>query len=402
MLFALILIVAVIALRVTAPDESGVTRGTNATPAESVNTPRVDPLEFPIGPTGDTEFDAGATEVARFVEATRGHPFRDQVRVDLVGDALFTQLLLDDFESGIVDIHTREVTLKALGVLPPDADLVTEVQQSLSAGVIGFYDPNSGQLVIRGTALTPFTRTTLAHELTHALDDQWFDLDPAAMVGAGSDAQFGFQALVEGSASWVEESWSASRSPTERALATTEAREFARNMSVGEVSVAVVQIVESPYTLGLEFVRSITAVNGAIAIDRAFESPPISSEQILHPEKYTARELPLEVAAPRSDGPPVIEETLGELDLTGMLSTSLAPAMARNAGEGWGGDRYVVWTTTSGASCIRLDVVDDTPADSASIGDALRLWVAAQHLEQHQGASVETLAPDTSRLTSCR
>ena len=401
-LFAVILIVAVVAIRINASDGFGVTHVTIPTPAESGITPRVDPLEFPIGPTGDTAFDAGATEVARFVEATRGHPFRDQVRVDLVGDALFTQLLLDDFESGIVDIHTTEVTLKALGVLPPDADLVTEVQQSLSAGVIGFYDPSSGQLVIRGTELTPFTRTTLAHELTHALDDQWFDLDRAAMAGAGSDAQFGFQALVEGTASWVEEAWSASRSPGERAAATTEAREFGRNMAVGDFSVAVVQIVESPYTLGLEFVRSISAVDGAPAIDRAFESPPISSEQILHPEKYAARELPINVAAPKSDGPMVIEETLGELDLTAVLSTSLAPAIARGAGEGWGGDRYVVWSNSSGASCIRLDVVGDTPADSASIADALRLWVAAQHLELDQGASVETLAPGTSRLTSCR
>jgi len=360
------------------------------------------PLTEPISPTGDAAFDAGVTEVARFVEATRGHPFVDQVRVDLVDDSLFTVLLLADFESGISDIRTTEITLKALGMLPPDADLVSEVRRSLGAGVIGFYDPSSAQLVIRGTALTPFTRTTLAHELTHALDDQWFDLDRAALNTAGSEAQFGFQALVEGTATWVEQLWTDTRTPLERAAATTEAREFSRNMIAGGFSVSVVQIIESPYTLGSAFVESITSGDGAVAIDRAFESPPINSEQILHPEKYVERELPIEVAAPPSDGPPLTEETLGELDLTAMLSTSLAPAVARAPGEGWGGDRYVVWRRADGASCIRLDVIGDTPENSREITDGLRSWSSAQPMSEQPGTSVEVLTPGFTRLTSCR
>ena len=406
-LFAVIIVVALLVIRLTGSNGtdsefSAITAVTSTIPSSSNPMDSAKPLAEPVSPTGDAAFDAGVTEVARFVEATRGHPFRDPVRVDLVDDSLFTLLLLADFESGIGDIRTTEVTLKALGMLPPDADLVSEVQRSLSAGVIGFYDPSSAQLVIRGTALTPFTRTTLAHELTHALDDQWFDLDRAALNSAGSEARFGFQALVEGTATWVEELWTESRSPTERAAATTEAREFSRNMVAGGFSVSVVQIIESPYTLGFAFVESITEVDGVVAIDRAFESPPISSEQILHPAKYAARELPVKVLAPPSDGLSLIEETLGELDFTAVLSTSLAPAVARSIGEGWGGDRYVVWRSATGASCIRLDVLGDTPADSREIADGLRRWSAALSLSAQPGVSVETLAPGTTRLTTCR
>lgn len=343
-LFVVIVVVAVLVIRLTG--SSGTANGISARTAPTSSLPidsnpvrAAQPLAAPVSPTGDVAFDAGVTEVARFVETTRGHPFRDQVRVDLVDDSLFTLLLLADFESGIGDIRTTEVTLKALGMLPPDADLVSEVQRSLSAGVIGFYDPSSAQLVIRGTALTPFTRTTLAHELTHALDDQCFDLDRATLNTAGSGAQFGFQALVEGTATWVERLWTDSRTPAERAAATTEAREFSRNVAAGGFSVSVVQI---------------------------------------------------------------IEETLGELDLTAVLSTSLAPAVARAAGEGWGGDRYVVWRSASGASCIRLDVIGDTPEDSREIADGLRSWSAAQPLSAQPGTSVETLTPGFTRLTSCR
>jgi len=406
-LFVVIIVVALLVSRLTGSRSpvgliGSVRAPTSSVPPDSNRMGVAQPLTEPISPTGDAAFDAGVTEVARFVEATRGHPFLDQVRVDLVDDSLFTVLLLADFESGISDIRTTEITLKALGMLPPDADLVSEVRRSLGAGVIGFYDPSSAQLVIRGTALTPFTRTTLAHELTHALDDQWFDLDRAALNTAGSEAQFGFQALVEGTATWVEQLWTDTRTPLERAAATTEAREFSRNMIAGGFSVSVVQIIESPYTLGSAFVESITSGDGAVAIDRAFESPPINSEQILHPEKYVERELPIEVAAPPSDGPPLTEETLGELDLTAMLSTSLAPAVARTAGEGWGGDRYVVWRGSSGSSCIRLDVIGDTPEDSREIADGLRSWSSAQPMSAQPGTSVEALAPGFTRLTSCR
>ena len=367
----------------------------------SADIARPAPLAAPVSPTGDAAFDAGVTEVARFVETARGHPFRDPVRVELVDDELFTRLLLVDFSSGVDELRTTEVALKALGILPPRADLVSEVERSLSAGVIGFYDPSTAQLVIRGTALTPFTRSTLAHELTHALDDQWFDLDRSELDHADSEQQFGFQALVEGSATWVERRWSESRSATERAAAITESREFASDMDTSGFSLTVIQIIESPYSLGLDFVGHLVAADGVAGIDDAFDTPPISSEQVIHPERYVAGEAVLAMIAPPADGPSIDEGILGELDLTQVLSTSLAPAVARAAGEGWGGDRYVVWRSASGASCLRLDVVGDSPQDSEEIADSLRQWTEAQTGPSRPEASVVALASGVTRFTTC-
>jgi hypothetical protein len=374
------------------------------TPSPEVTAPETSPTETappdtlvaPISPTGDVSFDTGVTEVARFVEATRGHPFLEPVKIDLVDDTMFNQLLLSDFDAGIGDIRKTEVALKALGLLPPGADLVSEVRRSLSVGVIGFYDPKTTKLVIRGTQLNAYTRTTLAHELTHALDDQWFKLDRPELDTGGSEAQFGFQALSEGSATWVDKAWTASRPPAEQGEAETEARAYASQVDTSGLSSTVIQIIESPYNIGFDFVTAITTRGGIPALDDAFRTPPVSSEQVMHPAKYTAGDKPIPVGVPPADGVAVDDDTLGELDLTEVLSTSLAPATARTAGEGWGGDHYVVWSTPTGSSCLRVDIVGDTLTDSTEIAASVRQWAA------HQAqATVTEPAPGTTRLTAC-
>ena len=115
----------------------------------------------------------------------------------------------------------------------------------------------------------------------------------------------------------------------------------------------------------------------------------------MHPTKYATGDTPIPVAVPPADGIAIDDETLGELDLTEILSTSLAPATARTAGEGWGGDHYVVWTTPT-SSCLRVDIVGDTPADSTEIATVVRAWSTRQ-----QAATVTEPAPGTTRLTSC-
>ncbi len=396
-LFAVLVVVAVLAIRLTTSDGPNANNDTSSSVTSSPSVPSIEPLEHPVSPTGDPVFDAGVTEVARFVESTRALPFKTTVKVELVNDATFVSRLLDDFATGIPALRQQETSLKALGVIPADTDLVTLSRASLTQGVIGFYDPSSKALVIRGTELNAFTQTTLAHELTHALDDQWFDLNRPELDSANSDQQFGFRALVEGTATWVDHAWTASRSPTERAEALTEERRFALTRTGVDAPTSVIQIIESPYSLGFDFVTSITANGGAAAIDNAYRSPPASSEQIIHPAKYLAGEEPIALSIPPADRPAVANDTLGELGLTEMLSTSLAPALARMAGEGWGGDHYVTWIGLTGTSCLRLDIVGDTPGDSAEIRISVTDW--ATHQPKAQTAEP---TPGVTRVTTCR
>ena len=74
-------------------------------------------------------------------------------------------------------------------------------------GVVGFYDPETDELVVRGAALTPYVRTTIAHELVHALDDQHLDLDRPEYDEADDEIGFGFSSVVEGNARRVENAY---------------------------------------------------------------------------------------------------------------------------------------------------------------------------------------------------
>ena len=99
----------------------------------------------------------------------------------------------------------RTVAWRTIGVIPTDADLHEAYRTFLTGEVVGFYDPETGELVYLGSGDLGFTeRLTLAHELTHALDDQTFDLTRLdALVDACQDERAAAAlGLVEGSAQY--------------------------------------------------------------------------------------------------------------------------------------------------------------------------------------------------------
>jgi hypothetical protein len=117
----------------------------------------------------------------------------------------------------------------------------------------------------------------------------------------------------------------------------------------------------------------------------------------MHPDRFRSGDTPAEVPMPTPDADQIDEGVMGELGLIQMLSTSLAPAIARRAAEGWGGDRYVVWKSTDGLSCLRDDMVTDSDADAAELEAAWRDWAAKQ-----PSATVVVPSVGTIRLTTCR
>ncbi|MGH9024126.1 MAG: hypothetical protein ACRDV9_13675, partial [Acidimicrobiia bacterium] len=103
-------------------------------------------------------------------------------------------------------------------------------------------------------------------------------------------------------------------------------------------------------------------------------SPPVSTEQLLHPDRLLAGAGPLPLDEPRPDGEVVERGVLGELGLTILLASVLEPATARTAADGWGADRYVAWSEGPRA-CIRARFLADSPAEAAELTSALADWV---------------------------
>src|SRR5436309_12429585 len=112
-----------------------------------------------------------------FVEQHRGLKFKNPVQVTTLDDVAFRQRLLSDESTDKSEIEKTTKILRALGLIPKNTDVAKAEDSLLGDAVAGFYDPKTKALVVRGVKLTPYVRQVMVHELTHALQDQWFGID---------------------------------------------------------------------------------------------------------------------------------------------------------------------------------------------------------------------------------
>ncbi len=326
-------------------------------------------------------------EIREEVELTRGLQATgavDPVTIDPT--QLATNLRAEfDAEYPAAELADAEDTLIALGLLPAGAS-IRELTLDLQEGqVAGYYSPEKDQLfVVRrsGDDLGAIERVTYAHEFNHQLQDQHFQLD-RFFQGAGdeTDGGLGRLALIEGDAVSVQSAWMTDNL-TPRELGELMA------VALGPGSLEALQRAPRylretslfPYEDGFAFANRLLAEGGYAAVDAAYADPPVSTEQILHPDRYLQRDTPDEVRLPVgvaaalgagwSEGG---QDTLGELVLRIWLREGEIPlAEARTAVAGWGGDRLVLLRGPNGAVTVGLVTSWDTA------GDALEFSSSAQ------------------------
>ncbi|MBI2710925.1 MAG: hypothetical protein HYX34_14730 [Actinobacteria bacterium] len=334
--------------------------------------------------------DSVLPDLISFVERTRGLRFLTRPVVTPLDEATFDRRLAAAQDQDLGEIDSQAVTWRALGLITPSTDLRQAYQAAMQAGVLGFYDPSSKALYVQGETITPLREAVIVHELTHALDDQRFDLQRLDRV-KDPDAGAAFLALVEGSSKRVETAYRATFSPDDAAEAQREEAALGSGVDPLTLSLPLVVTLMAPYELGEKFVDALVAKGGTGALDAAFRSPPTTTEQIDQPAKYLAREaaLPVAVAGPSEK---VVEQgTFGELEVRVLLFASdpfgsidpstidpgqldqfqlsaLLPAITT-----WGGGRFVSWQTSDGRSCVRFAIVEQ---GGSAIKDKLSGWVA--------------------------
>ena len=350
--------------------------------------------ETPSGPTPAAvgEVERAIPELMAFVEQARGLRFKQKPVVQLLPDREFEQRLLEDDaadEESLADDEAYLGLLRALGLVEGDLDL-DEVSEEQAHDIVGFYDAHADTLFVRGTTLTPYVKEVLVHELTHALEDQLFDLDRESL---NDDDAAAFAALVEGSALVVEKRWFDSRPPAEQEeIEAAEGSGDPEGVTLPGQDVFD-QLLSFPYEVGPRFVDAVLAAGQQSRLDEAFRVPPVTSEQVLHPERFLAGEGARPVADPSPDGPEIERGSLGELGLLLVVDGAVEHGSALRAAAGWGGDRYVLWKDGA-RSCLRWNLVMDTARDTNEALAALRAWAG-----DHRGASVRGLDPIV--VTSC-
>jgi hypothetical protein len=342
--------------------------------------PSATPVRTP-GPTLTAARPSLSTEITkleRFVERDRGLTFRRRVAVTVLDRGAFARRVRAEFDrTGVADARAQGRLLTAAGLIPADVDVVAAERDLLGVGVLGFYDPRSKALVVLGgQQVTPLLRVVLAHELTHALDDQYARLDRPDLQARGQDPAWAFLAVVEGSAKRVENDYTARLTPHDRLELQQEMVALGlRQLGVARLPLVLPRLLVSPYDYGEPFVRDVVARAGNRGLTAALRSPPTTSEQVLDAARYARHEAALRVPRPPATGPLLAEGTLGAL-LTAIVLEGRGQRLGKVAPiRGWGGDRYVIYRTGS-ATCLRADWRMDTAAALARQAVALRDWAA--------------------------
>lgn len=328
-----------------------------------------------------------------FVERERGLTFGKEVAVVLLDDAAFEERLLATEETAADIEATRglDATFTALGLIEPHVDLAVEFDELLAGGTLGYYYPQTDELLVRGTQATPAVRAMVVHELTHALQDQAFDLDRPELDDRDDESSLGFTALVEGDAQRVEEAYLASLPPAEEDAARSELD----GGTTPDVPDILLSLLFFSYDVGPDLVAQILDAGGQDALDDAFDDPPTTSEQMIFPASYLAGQPALDVTTPVADGPQVDAGTLGQVGLILLLASAIDEEEAINAAVGWGGDRYVTWQDGP-MDCTRFVVRMDDPYLGQDVRRALSEWADNARVD----ASVVAHDEET-QVTSC-
>ena len=345
-------------------------------------------------PTGDPETDAVLTEIARFVELERGLAFQRPVTVETLDYQAFEARLFAAVEKDAEQLRIEAQALQALGFATSVNEVESGRRTLLAVGVLGFYDAETDELVVRGDDLSPLSRHTIAHELTHALDDQWFDLDKPEYEDSDDEIAFGVSALAEGNARRVDGAYRGSLSSADRQQIREQTEALPRPTQ--PIPPVLIELITAPYELGEPLVVELLRRGEQAELDAAFRAPPRTSEQVIDPEKLFAREGALAVATPPAEGTVLDEGTFGQFMLQLVLERGLGRGRVNRATAGWGGDRYVLWQQ-GGEYCLRVDIAADTPADLVELDDALQDVIRGDL----PSARVEQPQPDRLRFTSC-
>ncbi|HEY77422.1 MAG TPA: hypothetical protein G4O00_14790 [Thermoflexia bacterium] len=276
-------------------------------------------------------------------------------------------------------LQRAAIVLTAFDWLVPGTDIDRIWQGLLREQVTGFYDPRAEAIYLISNAEISdvHDQVVFAHELDHALQDQYFDLEGMGMSSvdwatlAPADRSLALRALVEGDAMVLQERYIEQVLTDADRLALQQELERAPHVRLDAAPKAVREMFLFPYTYGESFATALYEREGWAAINGAYAAPPTSTEQILHPDRYLAGDAPIPVPIPDlqpglgDEWTLVHEGTLGEFWLRLYLENRLEPTRVVTATEGWGGDYGVVYfNRTSGETVLALRSVWDTMEDA--------------------------------------
>ncbi len=363
----------------TSPGPTGEPSASLAPPESGGTTPTPSGAGPSVAPTPTADPAAVYAEIEAQVQELRGLEAKRAVDPKLLDEATLKKNVAADFAKDnppeLVKANGR--LLELMGLLPAGSSLMDLYVKLLGSQVAGYYDPHAKELYVvsKSGGLGPVERVTFAHEFTHALQDQHFDLTSLHIDAIGQgDTSLAHLSLAEGDATLLMSLWAqAHLTPQELIQLITSSNDPEQAKILAEMPEILKQTLLFPYSAGLQLVLARQAAGGWAAVDAMYARLPASTEQVLHPEKYAASEKPIEVAFPTDLAKRLgagwtvdLEDTLGEFQLRIWLEQvgRLDATAAAEAVAGWGGDRVILLAGPGGASAIAIRTAWDTVDDA--------------------------------------
>lgn len=289
-------------------------------------------------------------ELAATTEELRGLRFLQVPDIRVLAATDFADRLAESVASQLSDeqLALDEATFRLLGQYDEPPSIARAVRQVYSPeGAAAFYDGQTGQVVVDGTRaeLTALEASIVVRALAWALIDQYHDAYDriAELEAAGDDdATDAMRTLADADAIAVQLRYLQSLPLDEQQDAALAAANLERP-GLDQLPDVVRRQLAMPAEEGVRFVNEIVAGGGYAALDRAYDPPPASMEQVLHPARFAIRETVREVPelAVEIEGYETVDDgSYGEWRLQLLLADAITPGLLTQTAAGWGGDAH--------------------------------------------------------------
>jgi hypothetical protein len=329
-----------------------------------------------------------------------------RVPYDLISKSQVSQFLKDRIkqEADPEDLRIEELSLKKFGFVPQDFDLAKTEVELLTEQAAAFYDYHKKKLYITDWAPKDMREQALIHELAHALADQNFHLERFIRKGSDDDdLSMAREAVMEGQATWLMSETVERRagqtlkgSPDSVELMSKAMDSGGKDYPVFDSSPLYLRrTLVFPYTQGLLFQNAVVEKLDRGAFAEVFRHPPVSTQQILHPEKYFTHEAPSHPALPRLSAgkgyKKVAVGTMGELDHALLIEQFVDLKRAGEIATHWRGGAYALEENKSEQRVVLEYAVECEDADWAR-----QYFEAYQNVLRKKWRNIDVLERDRS------
>lgn len=306
-----------------------------------------------------------------------------------------------DAETTPAEMHAAEVLLRVFGLAPKEFAYRSFIIKLLTEQVAGYYDPKAQQFYLADWIELEGQKPVMAHELTHALQDQHFNLKRFENWPKGdSDAELAAHALIEGDATLAMTLYMAKNPLVALAFIRSLGAQEIASEQFKQAPRALRESLLFPYEEGSAWATQLYKRGGWEMVSQAFTKLPQSSEQILHAEKYFSYEAPQKLTLPD------LQSALGpawkklDYDVNGewgcylILNEFLNDAEeSKQASVGWGGDRFALYETGKPDEVFVAQLTAwDTPLDAQEFFNAYARRTAKRYPDAKE------LKPDDNRF----